>query len=224
MKKLTAAILSTLMLTAPLAQAQFSVNVGAINVNPSDTGSALNEIKTAGLVADSDTQLGITFDYQYNDNIVFELIAATPFSHTVEGEGFIPGTPNTQLGGVEIASVKHLPPTLLAQYHFFGANDKFRPFIGAGLNYTVFFDEEASAALKGVLGTDDVKVDLDSSFGVALQVGFNYDLNEKWGLHGMVSKMDINTDATVYADGKQALTSDVELDPIVAMFGVKYKF
>ncbi|TMP35584.1 OmpW/AlkL family protein [Pseudoalteromonas rubra] len=216
MKKLTAAILSTLMLTAPLAQAQFSVNVGAINVNPSDTASAINENRTLGLVADSDTQLGITFDYQYNDNIVFELIAATPFSHTVEGAG--------GLAGNDIAKVKHLPPTLLAQYHFFAPNAKFRPFVGAGLNYTVFFDEEASAALKATLETDDVKVDLDSSFGVALQVGFNYDLNDKWGLHGMISKMDINTDATVYADGKQALTSDVELDPIVAMFGVKYKF
>ncbi|AZZ99037.1 OmpW family outer membrane protein [Pseudoalteromonas sp. R3] len=216
MKKFTAAILSTLMLTAPLAQAQFSVNVGAINVNPSDTASAINEDRSLGLVADSDTQLGITFDYQYNDNIVFELVAATPFSHTVEGAG--------GLAGNDIAKVKHLPPTLLAQYHFFAPNAKFRPFVGAGLNYTVFFDEEASAALKATLKTDDVKVDLDSSFGVALQVGFNYDLNDKWGLHGMISKMDINTDATVYADGKQALTSDVELDPIVAMFGVKYKF
>ncbi|KZN42569.1 OmpW/AlkL family protein [Pseudoalteromonas luteoviolacea] len=216
MNKLTAALLSTLLVTAPLAQAQFSVNVGAIHVNPIDSASAIKENTALGLSADSDTQLGITFDYQYNDNIVFELIAATPFSHTVEGQG--------GLAGNDIAQVKHLPPTLLAQYHFFGAGDKFRPFVGVGLNYTVFFDEEASAALKQTLKTDDVKVDLDSSFGVALQMGFNYDINEKWGLHVMVSKMDIDTDATVYANGVQALTSDVEIDPFVAMIGAKYKF
>lgn len=216
MKTLSAALLSTLLVAAPFAQAKLSVNVGAINVNPDNTASAINENKALGLVADSNTQLGITFDYQYSDNVVFELVAATPFSHTVEGAG--------GLAGAEIADVKHLPPTLLAQYHFFDATAKFRPFVGAGLNYTVFFDEEPSAALKATLGTNDVELDLDSSFGIALQLGFNYDLNEKWGLHGMISKIDINTDATVYANGAKALTSDVELDPVVAMFGVKYKF
>ncbi|MBQ4813079.1 outer membrane beta-barrel protein [Pseudoalteromonas luteoviolacea] len=216
MNKLTAALLSTLLVTAPLAQAQFSVNVGAIHVNPIDSASAINENRALGLSADSDTQLGITFDYQYNDNIVFELVAATPFSHTVEGQG--------GLAGNDIAEIKHLPPTLLAQYHFFDASAKFRPFIGAGLNYTVFFDEEASAALKQTLKTEDVKVDLDNSFGLALQMGFNYEINDKWGLHVMVSKMDIDTDATVYANGVQALTSDVEIDPFVAMIGAKYKF
>ena len=101
---------------------------------------------------------------------------------------------------VHLASVKHLPPTLVAQYHFLEPNATFRPFIGAGLNYTVFFDEEASSTLKAVLNTDDVKVELDSSFGIALQAGFNYHLNEKWGIHAMVSKMDINTDASFYSD------------------------
>ena len=216
MKTLSAALLSTLLVAAPIAQAKLSVNVGAINVNPDNTASAINENNALGLVADSNTQLGITFDYQYSDNVVFELVAATPFSHTVEGAG--------GLAGADIADVKHLPPTLLAQYHFFDATAKFRPFVGAGLNYTVFFDEEPSAALKATLGTNDVELDLDSSFGIALQLGFNYDLNEKWGLHGMISKIDINTDATVYANGTKALTSDVELDPVVAMFGVKYKF
>lgn len=222
MKKLGAALLTTLLVAAPLAQAKLSVNVGFINVNPSDTASALDQDKGAGLVTDSNTQLGITFDYQYTDNIVFELIAATPFSHHVVGAGNLTGVGD--ITDVHLASVKHLPPTLVAQYHFLEPNAKFRPFIGAGLNYTVFFDEEASSTLKAVLNTDDVKVELDSSFGIALQAGFNYHLNEKWGIHAMVSKMDINTDASVYADKTKVLTSDVELDPVVAMVGVKYKF
>lgn len=222
MKKLGAALLTTLLVAAPLAQAKLSVNVGLINVNPSDTASALDQDKGAGLVADLNTQLGITFDYQYTDNIVFELIAATPFSHHVVGAGNLTGVGD--ITDVHLASVKHLPPTLVAQYHFLEPNAKFRPFIGAGLNYTVFFDEEASSTLKAVLNTDDVKVELDSSFGIALQAGFNYHLNEKWGIHAMVSKMDINTDASVYTDKTKVLTSDVELDPVVAMVGVKYKF
>lgn len=215
-KQLSAALLTSLLVTAPFANANLSVNVGAINVNPTSSASAIDQNNALGLTVDDNTQLGITFDYEYSDNIVFELVAATPFSHTVNGAG--------GLKGAEIADVKHLPPTLLAQYHFLSKDAAFRPFVGLGVNYTVFFDEEPSAALKATLGTNDVKLDLDSSFGLALQVGFNYKLNDKWGLHAMVSKIDINTDATVYANGAKALTADVEIDPVVAMFGVKYHF
>ncbi|KZY43331.1 hypothetical protein A3733_17990 [Pseudoalteromonas shioyasakiensis] len=214
--KLSIALLTSLLALSPVANANLSVNVGAINVNPDNDSSKINEAPTLGLRADDDTQLGITLDYALDDNWVIELVAATPFSHDVQGAG--------GLAGNKIAKIKHLPPTLLAQYHFLDSTYKFRPFVGVGVNYTVFFDEEPSAALKATLGTDDVEVKLDDSFGFAAQAGFNYMMSENWGLHGMVSLIDIDTDATVYADGAKALTSTVEIDPVVAMFGVKYKF
>ncbi len=214
--KLSIALLTSLLALSPVANANLSVNVGAINVNPDNDSSKINEAPTLGLRADDDTQLGITVDYALDDNWVIELVAATPFSHDVQGAG--------GLAGNKIAKIKHLPPTLLAQYHFLDSTYKFRPFVGVGLNYTTFFDEQPSAALKATLGTDDVEVKLDDSFGFAAQAGFNYMMSENWGLHGMVSLIDIDTDATVYADGAKALTSTVEIDPVVAMFGVKYKF
>ena len=214
--KLSIALLTSLLALSPVANANLSVNVGAINVNPDNDSSKINEAPTLGLRADDDTQLGITVDYALDDNWVIELVAATPFSTDVQGAG--------GLAGNKIAKIKHLPPTLLAQYHFLDSTYKFRPFVGVGVNYTVFFDEEPSAALKATLGTDDVEVKLDDSFGFAAQAGFNYMMSENWGLHGMVSLIDIDTDATVYADGAKALTSTVEIDPVVAMFGVKYKF
>ncbi|WP_462176769.1 OmpW/AlkL family protein [Pseudoalteromonas gelatinilytica] len=214
--KLSIALLTSLLALSPVANANLSVNVGAINVNPDNDSSKINEAPTLGLRADDDTQLGITVDYALDDNWVIELVAATPFSHDVQGAG--------GLAGNKIATIKHLPPTLLAQYHFLDSTYKFRPFVGVGLNYTTFFDEQPSAALKATLGTDDVEVKLDDSFGIAAQAGFNYMMSENWGLHGMVSLIDIETDATVYADGAKALTSTVKVDPVVAMFGVKYKF
>ena len=214
--KLSIALLTSLLALSPVANANLSVNVGAINVNPDNDSSKINEAPTLGLRADDDTQLGITVDYALDDNWVIELVAATPFSHDVQGAG--------GLAGNKIAKIKHLPPTLLAQYHFLDSTYKFRPFVGVGINYTTFFDEKPSAALKATLGTDDVEVKLDDSFGFAAQAGFNYMMSENWGLHGMVSLIDIDTDATVYADGAKALTSTVEIDPVVAMFGVKYKF
>ena len=214
--KLSIAILTSLLALSPAAHANFSVNVGAINVNPDNDGSKINEAPTQGLKGDSDTQLGITVDYAFNDQWVLELIAATPFSHDVEGTG--------GLAGNKIADIKHLPPSLVAQYHFLDSSYALRPFVGVGINYTTFFDEQPSAALKATLGTNDVEVKLDDSFGFVAQVGANYKIDEKWGLHAMVSIMDIDTDATVYANGAKALTSTVSLDPVVAMFGLKYSF
>ena len=81
------ALLTSLLALSPAAHANFSVNVGAINVNPDNSSSAINEAPTLGLKGDSDTQLGITVDYAFNDQWVLELIAATPFSHDVNGAG-----------------------------------------------------------------------------------------------------------------------------------------
>lgn len=215
-KQLSAALFTSLLIASPFASANLSVNVGAINVNPDNSSSAINENPALGLKPDSDTQLGITVDYAFNDKWVLELVAATPFSHDVNGAG--------GLAGNKIANIKHLPPSFIAQYHFLESTSAFRPFVGVGVNYTIFFDEQPSAALKTVLGTDNVEVKLDNSFGFVAQAGFNYMFDQNWGLHAMVSVMDIETDATVYADGAQALTSDVKIDPVVAMLGVKYSF
>ena len=214
--KVSIALRTSLLALSPVANANLSVNVGAINVNPDNDSSKINEAPTLGLRGDDNTQLGLTIDYAFDDNWVLELVAATPFSHDIQGTG--------GLAGNKIADIKQLPPSLIAQYHFLDSTYKFRPFIGVGINYTTFFDEQPSAALKATLGTDDVEVKLDDSFGFAAQAGFNYMMNENWGLHGMVALIDIDTDATVYANGTKALTSTVEIDPVVAMFGVKYKF
>jgi len=219
-KVLKSSLVAASLLATPFAQADFldnlSVNIGAITVAPDSGTSNIDQDPSLGLSVESNTQLGITFDYALNDNWVLELIAATPFSHDISGE--------VGLSGADIGSTKQLPPTLLAQYHFGDSNSVFRPFIGTGLNYTIFFDEQAGQDLKTTLGTDDVEIKLDDSFGLAAQVGFNYMLNEKWGIHAMASYMDIDSDAVVYADGKKALTSTVNIDPMVFMLGMKYKF
>lgn len=213
-KLLTTALLTSSLLAAP-AMAKLSVNVGAIHVNPDSSASPLS-LDDTGVTVDSNTQLGITFDYALNDNWVVELVAATPFSHDINGSG--------GLNGVAIGSAKHLPPSLFAQYHFGSADSQFRPFVGLGANYTIFFSEEVDSELKAALGTDDVELKLDDSFGLAAQVGANYSINDKWGIHVMASYIDINTDAEVWANGQKAVTSDVAIDPFVFMLGAKYKF
>ncbi|MDJ0908296.1 MAG: OmpW family outer membrane protein [Woeseiaceae bacterium] len=130
---------------------------------------------------DNGISLGFNFTYFYSPNWAIEVLAATPFSHDVD-----------VIGDVKAAEVKHLPPTVTLQYHF-DSTGSFHPYVGLGLNYTTFFDEETTAG--GVLaGTD---LELDDSFGFAVQFGADLDLNEKWFLNFDVRYINIETDATV---------------------------
>jgi len=213
------------------AYADISVNVGAIGVMPNDSSGSLPVIESVagvpagsmGVSVNSDVQLGLTIDYKIDENWTLELIAATPFSHDIHGTGAI--------AGLKVGSTKHLPPTFMAQYHFDVGSDAFKPFVGLGLNYTTFFEDKVDPELTDTLGalgvitaSDTVDLALSDSFGYALQAGFNYKLSAKWGVHFMLSHMDIDTTADVRINGITAESVDVKIDPTVAMLGVRYSF
>lgn len=212
------------------AMADFSINVGAINVMPDESSSNLNVIETVaglpagstGVAVNNNTQLGLTLDYKFTENFGLQLIAATPFSHDLKVKG-------SAIDGLNIGKTKHLPPTLMAQYHF-TQHAKFQPFVGLGLNYTTFFDEKVNGDLEGTLialdvttANDNVSLSLSESWGLAVQAGFNYELNERMGVHFMVSKMAIDTTGNVKVNGATVQSVNVDIDPLVAMLGFRWK-
>ncbi len=230
LKALSYGVLLSLLSTPALAN-DFSLNVGAISVMPDDSSSNLNVVEgVAGLPANStgvgvntNTQLGLTLDYAIDNNWTVELVAATPFSHDITATG--------ALAGLKVGKTKHLPPTLLAQYHFDLNSDTIKPFVGIGVNYTAFFDEQVDPQLRSTLGSlgvvtdsDSVDLALKNSWGYALQAGVNVAINKDWGLHFMVSKMDIDTTGDVRVNGNTIQSVDVDIDPYVAMAGVRYNF
>jgi len=197
----------------------WSLTLGAINVNPSSDASALKDTSGAdigsGLIAGSETQLGIFVDYRFSETLNLNVIAATPFTHGLTGSG--------ALAGVDIGQTKHLPPTVVFQYHF-PMHDQFKPFIGAGLNWTTFFEEAASQSLKNFFGTSNVQIEIDDSVGLALQAGFNVPINEQFDFYFMAALFDIDADADVIVDNVKTLSSKVEIDPLVTMAGVRFQF
>ncbi|KPD21852.1 OmpW/AlkL family protein [Idiomarina abyssalis] len=230
LKALSCGVLLGLLSTSALAN-DFSVNVGAISVMPDDSSSNLNVVETVaglpenstGVGVNTNTQLGLTFDYALTNNWTVELVAATPFSHDITATG--------ALAGLKVGKTKHLPPTLLAQYHFDLNNDMFKPFIGVGVNYTAFFDEQIDPQLRSTLGDlgvvtadDSVSLALKNSWGYALQAGVNVELTKDWGLHFMVSRMDIDTTGDVRVNDTTIQSVDVDIDPYVAMAGIRYSF
>lgn len=189
------------------------VRFGPTWVLPNDDSSAVSlngaAIADSGVTVEDGLALGASFTYMLDSNLGIEVLAATPFSHDVEGEGSIAG-----LG--KIAEVKHLPPTVSLQYHF-ASQGALRPYVGAGINYTTFFDEEGQGAFNGA------NVSLDDSWGWAVQAGLDYDLNDQWFLGGSLYYMAIDTTATIEA-GADTYEVDVDINPWVVMLGGGVRF
>jgi len=161
--------------------------------------------------ADSDTQLGLTAMYMFSRRLGFEVLAATPFNHTVTGSG-------GAINGVKITEAKQLPPTFSVIYYL-TEGAKFQPYVGAGINYTTFFDERS--AIGG-------SAELDDSVGLALQLGADYQIDAHWSLNASVRWIDIQTDATI--EGSTALgagidvQTTVDIDPLVYSLMLGYHF
>lgn len=143
--------------------------------------------------------------YFMTENWALELIAATS-PHDLKLK-------NSALGDVDLGDSWILPPTLTLQYHFTPDN-KFSPYLGAGINYTLPYAEDAA-------GGTVTSLEADGSFGYAIQAGADYWLNDNWGLNLDIKKIWVDVDASVNSG---AITGEVELDPWVVGAGVSYRF
>ena len=141
----------------------------------------------------------------FTKNIAVEAIAAIT-KHDVKATG-------TSIGSVDLGSVWLLPPTVLLQYHHPFANG-FKPYVGAGVNYTVFFNEDAP-------GGTVTNINYDNTFGWALQVGADYMLNEHWLVNVDLKKLFINTDVSI---NNGAIKADVDINPWIVGVGMGYRF
>ena len=174
------------------------------------------------LSIEGDTQLGLNFAYMITNNIGIELLAATPFSPSVglKGVDAALGTPAGTIDG-SFGDIKHLPPTLSAVYYPLDSKSAFQPYVGLGINYTIFFDEDLSSRQKD---NGFSNLELDNSWGLAYQLGMDYMLTDNLLLNAQVRYIDIDTTATVDHNALGKVKVDVDVDPFVYMVGLGYRF
>lgn len=178
---------------------RFQIRVRAISLIPDDSSTA--NIGGETNVGTSFVMPEVDVTYFLTEKTSLELIAATT-PHEIDHSS-----------GSNLGNVWALPPTLTLQYHPLRGENAFSPYIGAGINYTIFYGEQSGH------GFTDLNV--DNAFGLALQGGFDYWLNDKWGINFDVKKIYMNVDASLN-DG--AIETDIDLDPWVVGAGVSYKF
>lgn len=219
-RALAAAVVAGTMLASQSALAaagDWILRGGATLVAPNDdSGTAIvGGVDTGSKVSvGNDVKPSFTVTYMLTDAIGIELLGAFPFKHEVDASG------GALAGLGHIADVQHLPPTLSLQYHFQAG--AFRPYVGAGLNYTFFFEEEASSSLKAA-GFN--KVSLKESFGYALQVGLDYELSNNWLVNADLRYIDIETEARLSGPGgATGKVDNIEIDPVVFTLAVGKRF
>ena len=193
------------------------VRLRATQVSP-DTKSDLDKYGLHGVVGaganlkvDDNTIPEIDFSYYVTKNIAAELILATGTRHTVTAHT------NMGLGNVDLGKVNLLPPTLLAQWHF-NPDQTIDPYVGAGVSYVRAMDNGLTLLDK------PIRIDRNN-WGVALQAGVDYNLENKWLLNFDVKKIWVDTTVKYNSDGTgYAKIDKLDIDPWVVSVGFGKKF
>lgn len=214
-KALTLALAVTMAAGAAISQAyeagDWVLRAGAVTVAPDADSELIPSLNVTVDVGD-DTQLSIIPVYMLTDSFGIELLAATPFDHDID----------VNEAPLSAGSTKHLPPTLTVQWYPRGGSSGWQPYVGLGVNYTVFFSEDAASDLEGILGSS--KLSLDDSFGLSASAGVDIPLAENWAINAGVWYIDIDTTAEVRFGAGQKVSFDVDIDPWVYNIGIAYKF
>jgi outer membrane protein len=184
--------MSALVLSAPVLHAAPGDNIArlkVINIDP-DVGS-----NGAGLDVDDKTTAEIGITHFLTSNWALDL-----------GVSF--AKLDVKLNGSDSGSTKVLPINLLAQYHFM-PEGTWRPYVGAGVNYTHFSDVNIQGG--------SVNLEKDR-FGPVIQAGLDVPISESWSVNADVKKIWLSTDVSGAASGS------VDLDPWIFGLGIGYKF
>jgi outer membrane protein len=230
--KLAAAMLATLGLASAAMPAMayeagdWLIRGRIINVNPNDDSGTLDTENFnnlgKGVTVDSDTVPELDITYMITRNWGAELILGYS-KHTVTLSGDAAAAVNGVVPGksMNVIDTKVLPPTLTLQYHFM-PDSNIRPYVGAGINYTYFFDESVPSSSAVAAAGDKVK--LDSSWGLAAQAGVDIAINDDWFVNADVKYIDIDTTAHFTNTAAGSAKIDADIDPFVFGIGIGRRF
>ena len=197
-----------------LDQGDWLVRLRGIIVDPQDSSSGISpDLPTAKIGVDSAPTAEVDFSYMFTENIGAELILASPI-HDLKGRDAI--APLGHIGDAQL-----LPPVLTVQYHFM-PKSWIRPYVGVGVNYTIFFNEDTSNSLNTALG-GPTKLRIDDSVGPAGQAGVDIDVAENVFLNFDVKFVDIQPSARLIT-GNTVRHVNVDINPLIFGIGIGTRF
>jgi outer membrane protein len=189
---------------------------GAVYAQDFKAGDMLVRARAVGLYSANGGSTTPNLDLSVNDKAIPEVDVSYFFSKNLAAELIltIPQEHNLRSAGTKIATLEHLPPTLTLQYHFDMGG--FKPYVGAGVNFTKFskvrFDPAVAAALGPTITKDSV--------GFAIQAGVDIPLSKTMFLNVDVKKVQIGTDVKSFG----SKIGELKVDPVLFGIGLGWKF
>ncbi len=204
MNKLFALTALALAVAAPAVQAQGSdTGPFLVRARMLHLDSANKDTTGLNLSINNKNFIEVDVSYFVTPNFAAELILTYPQKHTLYSNGG------------RIGTLKHLPPTLLGQYHVTGLG-ALRPYVGVGVNLTLFSSVKFDPAVQAALDPSIKK----TSYGLAGQIGADFAVGGGWVINVDLKKVQIKTD--VYAGSAKAGTFKV--DPTLFSVGAGLRF
>jgi outer membrane protein len=211
--------ISSLLVAAALAGSAFAVqaqdNVFKIGATRYDTHAKTSGIEGVGVPPGADVKVGdattVIFVYErlFGPNLGAELVIGIPPTIKAKAAGSVEFLNATGT----VLETENWSPTVLFNYHFFEPGATWRPYVGAGINYTKFKNTKSSLAPNAELG---------SSWGPAVQVGIEYAITKD--ISAFASLAALNVKSKVVASDGTVLTTTVDFRPTTYSLGVAYKF
>jgi outer membrane protein len=197
---------------------QWLVKLGYNNIMPKVDSGELSPPSPPGATIDIDSAASVilTGAYMFTDNASVEFLAGLPYKHDIIASG-------SQAGIGKIGSVHQISPTLMAQWRFLPPESMFRPYVGLGVTYAVFYDTEGSAALTAITnpgGQPGTTISGDHAFGATGEVGVTFKINPQWFIDAALMKTYISTHTSL----STGQTIDVDQNPVAANISIGYRF
>nr|WP_250809881.1 OmpW family protein [Neorhizobium tomejilense] len=187
-----------------VASSRWQIRVRGLGVITENRGS-VNGVPGSDLSFSDSVIPELDISYFFTDNIAAELVLGTTYANIKE-DGAV---------GVPVGRAWLLPPTLTLQYHFtdLGA---FKPYVGAGVNYSLFYNQSEKPGFHNL--------DVENNVGAALQVGFDYMIDQHWGVNFDVKKIFLETKWKADHDVLGPLSGKAKINPWLIGAGVTYRF
>jgi outer membrane protein len=181
------------------------VRLRAVHISPADGSDAIPALAVPpdAITVSTKTIPELDVSYYFTKSFAAELVLTYPQKHDVS------------LLGAKIGTFKHLPPSLLLQYHFLPAS-VFSPYVGVGANLTLISGVDLNVPGVGALDLDS------SSVGFAAGAGFDVKVADKLYLNLDAKWVQIRSDVVLKAS--EAKVSRVEVDPWLIGGGIGYRF
>jgi outer membrane protein len=214
MKKIivTTAVVAAMMSALSTARAddgRWEVRLRADYLSMADKSDAFAPLKIPenAIHVNSKWIPDLDFEYYFAPHWSSELVLTYPQVQEVTVE-------KSALGGpTNIGSFRHLPPTVTVKYGFLPDSD-IRPYVGAGVNLTLIYDDDLVVPTVGRLDLNHISV------GPAVQAGLDWKVAPQWFVNADVKWAMLRSD--VKFEGTQI--SQARLDPLMLGIGIGYRF